>query len=365
MRALGACVPVLLGLALQLGACSDATNDDATNDGGTSSGGSAGSSQAGSSRGGGGSGGSTATGGSKPMGTAGDSAAGGAGGSDSDFTPPRGACAFEKRVGRFSVEAQKDFGVVQGTVLDGVVPTSIPEPVSEEAGCKVLKRRNLVCSPACVGAETCGEAGSCIPYPHQVSVGKVTIAGLTKPVAMEPQMPGAVYFAPGADNPPFEPQDEIVLAAAGAGDSASFQLFGLGSEPLKEAPTWVLEKGKDFELEWAEPSSGSGTRILVELTIDQHGQTPLSLSCDLDDTGHATIPTAILDQLITSGVSGFPNGRIQRRSVDHVELGDGCVELSVGSALAATVRVAGFTPCKSDKDCPDDQTCNTVLEKCE
>lgn len=363
MKPLVVGLPLALAALLQLGGCSDDSRGGEGDDGGTSNAGSGGSSQAGSSRGG--TGGVTPSGGSKSTPTAGQPAQGGEAGSDSGFIEPRGDCTIDERVGRFSVEAQKDFGVVQGSVLEGVVPTSIPELVSEEGGCKVLKRRNLVCSPACIGAETCGEAGSCIPYPHQVSVGKVTIAGLTKPVAMEPQMPGAVYFAPGADNPPFGPGDEVVLSAEGAADTAAFQLFGVGSEPLQEAPTWVLEKGEDFELTWAAPSAGAKTRIAIELTIDQHGQTPLSLSCDLEDTGQGTIPAAILDQLITSGVSGFPNGRIQRRSVDHVELAAGCVELSVGSGRAATVRVAGFTPCKSDKDCPDDQTCNTLLEKCE
>jgi hypothetical protein len=278
----------------------------------------------------------------------------------------RGACDIDKRVGRFSIEKQIDFGVVTGTILAGVVPTSIPELVAEKDGCKVYKRRNLQCSPACVGAETCGEAGSCIPYPRQVNVGTITVDGLTKPTTMKPQKPGAVYFAPGADNPPFEIGSNVVLSATGSDDHPAFALFGIGSEPLEDEPTWVLEEGKDLALKWPAPSDDAvPTVISVELTIDQHGNSPLSLSCVFDDTGTGSIPTELVDELINSGVSGFPNGRIARRTVDSVELDVGCVELVVGSAFAASVEVAGFTPCMKEADCPDNQSCNMQLERCE
>jgi hypothetical protein len=127
----------------------------------------------------------------------------------------------------------------------------------------------------------------------------------------------------------------------------------------------VLEAGAPLSLEWAAPTSKVATLVLVELTIDQHGTSPLSLSCELEDSGSATIPASIIDQLIGSGVSGFPNGRITRRTADHVQLEAGCVELVVGSPLAVSVAVAGYTPCNGPEDCPDEQTCNLPLERCE
>jgi hypothetical protein len=361
---------VVASALLFLGACSDddAPPDDPNVGGDNSSAGEGGSAQAGSSHGG-----SPATGGSRPMaGSAGTTSSGGDPGGDvggnggaSPTSELRGACDIDKRVGRFSIERQKDFGVVTGTILEGLVPTSIPELVAEKDGCKVYKRRNLQCSPACVGAETCGEEGSCIPYPRQVGVGTITVDGLTKATLMNPQKPGAVYFAPGADNPPFEVGSNVVLSAAGTDDHAAFELFGVGSEPLEDEPTWVLKEGKDLALEWPAPSSAVPTSIAVELTIDQHGNSPLSLSCVLDDTGTGSIPAELVDELINSGVSGFPNGRIARRTVDKVELDVGCVELVVGSAFSASVEVAGFTPCKKPADCPDGQSCNLELERCE
>lgn len=357
---------VLLGmcvLASPLLSCS--SSDDQSGD--------ASSGRAGQAQGGGSQGGSTPRGGATTHGggsaRAGTSAEGGdaeagaeSGGSGAGAPSARGSCAIDKRLGRFAVESQKDFGVVQGAVLDGVVPAAIPELVAERDGCKLWRRRNLACSPACVSDETCGEAGKCIPYPRQTSVGEVVIEGLTRGVTMAPQMPGAVYFAPGQDNPPFAPSATVRLAASGSTMFGAFELFGRGSEPLLEEPTWVLEQGKALELSW--PPGTELTSIFVELTIDQHGSSPLSLVCELPDTGKGSVSAELVEQVIESGVSGFPNGRLQRRTVDHVDSQQGCIELSVGSARAAKVRVAGFTPCKTDAECPSGLTCDVTQERC-
>lgn len=281
------------------------------------------------------------------------------------FVAPRGACSVDQRVGRFSVEKQIEFGVVQGSVSDGVVPTAIPRLALEQGGCRLLERRNLACVPACVGAETCAEGGACIPYPRQLSTGEVVITGLTKETRMSPLAPGNSYFAPGADNPPFAVGSEVVLSAAGDGGVGPFALFGVGSEPLTEAPAWVLEAGVGLALSWAAPAEDVGTSVLVELTIDQHGISPLSLACEFADTGTATVPAAIIDELIGAGVSGFPNGRLTRRTADHVDLAFGCVELVVGSPLAADISVPGYTPCNGSADCPAGQACNVPLQRCE
>lgn len=281
------------------------------------------------------------------------------------FVAPRGPCAIASRVGSFAIENQAQFGVVQGTVADGVVPTAIPRLALEDGACRLLERRTLACIPACVGAETCGEDGACIPYPRQVSVGTVVITGLTKATTMSPLQPGNSYFSPGADNPPYAPGSEIALSASGEGEHAPFSLFGLGSEPLAQAPNWQLVAGQDFDVTWPAPTSDVAATVLVELTIDQHGASPLTLSCEFPDTGSALIPSAIINRMIDSGVSGFPNGRLMRRTTDHVDLDVGCVELVVGSPLAADVSVAGFTPCNTSADCPSGQTCNVALQRCE
>ena len=182
---------------------------------------------------------------------------------------------------------------------------------------------------------------------------------------MSPLEPGNSYFSPGADNPPYAVGSEIVLEATGDGERAPFQLFGLGSEPFTQAPSWQLEAGRDLTVSWPAPTAAVAATVLIELTIDQHGASPLTLSCELPDTGSAVIPAAIVDRMIDSGVSGFPNGRLTRRTADHVDIDVGCVELVVGSPLAADITVSGFTPCNSSQDCPSGQVCNVALQRCE
>lgn len=302
-----------------------------------------------------------------PAGMEGGSAASGqAGGSgEASSGSLRGECDIGARVGRFSVEGQSDFGVVQGAVFEGVVPTAIPSLLSEAGPCRLLERRNLVCTPACVGSTTCGEDGACIPYPRQLSVGDVTISGLTQPTNLSPQDPGNGYFAPGADNPPFPVGSEVTLTAEGEGGRAGFELKGFGSPPLGAKPSWLIERSKSLSVLWENGDPGARTRVTVELSVDQHGISPLTLACEFEDSGTASIPASMVDELLDSGVSGFPNGRIFRRTADRVLLDLGCVDLLVGSPLAADVTVAGVVPCKKVADCPTGQTCNVMQERCE
>lgn len=281
------------------------------------------------------------------------------------FVPPRGGCEIERRVGHFSIEAQAEFGVVQGTLAEGVVPNAVPRRVGEGMGCQLLERRNLRCFPDCVGAETCGEAGSCIPYPRQLDVGTVSISGLTRATTLSPQQPGNVYFLPDADNPPYAAGSEIILAAQGSAGHAPFALFGVGSEPLVGEQSWLLAAGQGLALSWPAAGVAGKTTIQVELTLDQHGTSPWSLLCELPDTGSATIPAGLIDPLLGAGISGFPNGRIVRHTLDHVDLEVGCVELEVGSPLRATLSVSGYTPCDAPGDCSDGQLCNLSLQRCE
>jgi len=277
----------------------------------------------------------------------------------------RGECDIAARVGRFTVESQSDFGVVQGAVFEGVVPTSIPRLVSEAGPCRLLERRNLVCTPACIGATTCGEDGACIPYPRQIGVGNVTISGLTQVTNLSPQEPGNGYFAPGADNPPFTVGGEVTLKAQGQSGGMGFELKGFGSAPLGTKPSWLIDRGTPLNVLWPNSDSGAKTKVTVELTVDQHGISPLTLACEFEDTGVASIPATVIDRLLDSGVSGFPNGRIFRRTADRVLIDLGCVDFLVGSPLAADVSVAGVVPCKKVADCPTGQTCNLMQELCE
>jgi hypothetical protein len=66
-----------------------------------------------------------------------------------------------------------------------------------------------------------------------------------------------------------------------------------------------------------------------------------------------------------AGVSGFPNGKLTRRTADSALLEQGCVDLVVGSPRVADVSIAGYTPCNASAECPPGQSCNAALQRCE
>jgi hypothetical protein len=104
--------------------------------------------------------------------------------------------------------------------------------------------------------------------------------------------------------------------------------------------------------------------VLIEMNVDQHGLTPITLVCDVPDTGEAVLPQGATDALIAAGVTGFPSGRLTRRTVDAFTEADRCVDFTVTSVRAVPVEVAGHVPCIGDDDCPPPQTCELLIQQC-
>ena len=69
--------------------------------------------------------------------------------------------------------------------------------------------------------------------------------------------------------------------------------------------------------------------------------------------------------MLNGAAYAFPNGSLARRTVDQAEMDPGCVDLVTQSRRNPPVRVAGFTPCTDDEDCPEGLTCNLAIEICE
>ena len=276
-----------------------------------------------------------------------------------------GPCTMESRAGRFRVERQELFPVVDGAVADGVVPITILEVVDQLGNCRLLKRNNPFCNPACQPDWTCDFDGQCVPFPENQDVGTVTIRGLSSLVSMEPVQPGNRYFDTTAAEPLFGPGDEVFLDALGA-DLPGFLLEGLGSDllVLPDEETILIEQGEPIVVEWPAPSSPGPAVMYLELSIDQHGTSPMKIECELADTGSAELPAAVADALLGAGVSGYPNATLSRSTVDSAPVGDLCVELLVGSPRQPDVRVAGHTPCSDNDDCPDGLTCDTSINTC-
>ncbi len=270
---------------------------------------------------------------------------------------PAGFCGPDERVGGFVVDEQADFTVVSGQVFDAINPQNILQVVASEGECALLSRPVLFCDPPCGPGEVCdGEA--CVPYPLSVDMGTVYISGLETCVEMEPIQPGNSYSFNSLPYPGMAAGDPIQLDAPG------LQLHARGVEPIVfPAGDWVMVQGQAMEIQWTPPSVG-GSRILVSMSIDQHGASPLRLDCNFEDDGSGTVPANLVDQLINSGVTGFPAASIRRVSADRATLEQGCVDLVVASSRPHGLNVDGFTPCTRNEDCPPPQVCDVPNEIC-
>lgn len=307
---------------------------------------------------GGDTGGTTDTGGSQDTGgadVADEDTGGGAG--------LAGPCPLGKRVGVFEIANWDFYASVTGEVAEGIIPLTVLQLVKEEDGCQLLQKVNPFCEDPCGPGELCDHDGTCIPYPENKSVGTVTVDGLKVPVTMEP---GGVktYAKVDVPFPMFDAGADITVTATGA-DLPGFTMHGTGVETLVLADGVInMVKGEPLAFAWEAPTVDTGARMYISLNVDQHGNSPVTLKCDVPDTGSFQIPADLVKTMLEFGVSGFATLDVYRRTVDSVELAPGCVEAIVLSFAPGKLQVDGHVPCFSDKDCPDGEKCNVPINTC-
>jgi hypothetical protein len=286
-------------------------------------------------------GGSNSTGGANS--TGGSSPAGGTAGTDD---PPSGtACAKAERLGSFALNLTDTRTSFRGAVSTGVAVNAIPEVLAAAGGCELQGVPNLFCATPCESGAICAGDDQCVPAPEKVSAGTITVTGLATELALDPNAI-TVDYSSNFDEPypGFSPGAHIVLNAAG--DTApAFSLVGEGVGLLSSTlQTAVVETGADLELTWNADGATSGW-----------------IACVADDTGAFAIPADLVQQLIELGLSGFPRVVLTRQTVDSKTVGDGCVDMSVGSELEIPISIDGLISCNDNDECPDGQTCNPDL----
>ena len=271
----------------------------------------------------------------------------------------KGDCAPGTRVGRFTIDHALEYTSVSGKVRDGVIPAEVPTLDNEAAGCKLWHTINPECDPACDPGYTCDHDGTCVAYPANKSVGSVTVDGLNKDVTLEPPS----YFDTEMPHPGFDPGSPITLQAAGE-DYPGFTMYGRGVTPIElTGDTWIIKEGEDLTLSWI-PADDEDAFVRITLNVDMHGVSPINMVCDLEDTGTATVPAALIDEFLENGVTGFATAYIYRMTADKVDIDPGCVDFLVRSWREGSLEVDGFTPCTGEEDCPDGYTCNLEIESC-
>ena len=279
--------------------------------------------------------------------------------------PLGGYCPLETHWGAFVVEAYDTYSIADGQVSNGVVPATVLEAVASEGDCTLWKKNNPYCDPTCEPGFTCNFDSECVPYPEAQDVGTVTISGLVDDVVMEPLAPTYQYFDTRLTHPAFEPGVLVELTTTG-GNYDPFTLHAVGVNLLTpSATTWEVAAGQDLAVSWDVPTETVRSSVDLALNIDQHGATPVTLKCSFADTGAAVVAASVLDALFGYGISGYPSASLSRRTVDHTDVGEGCVDFALGHEWLIDVTVAGHTPCSSPADCPEGQECNMTLQTCE
>ncbi|MDJ0761817.1 MAG: hypothetical protein QNJ97_02415 [Myxococcota bacterium] len=273
------------------------------------------------------------------------------------------ACDPALKVGAFRVDLTESYTGVQGRVLDGVVPTDIPNIVEEMGACRLLEQPNYICDPACEAGEVCNSQGMCIPYPAGRDMGTVTVTGMKTTVTMSATAPTFFYTNPGSlPHPGYAEGANITLDATGS-EEDPFVLRGQGVGFLSIlTESFYIKKDTPIEVAWALPAVPLGTaRVRITLNLNNHGVSPKRIQCDTADTGSFSIPGDLITRLIDQGLSGFPTIGLSRHTADATQIAPGCVEFLVVSELSLPVEVEGVISCTDDGDCPQGQTCKDDL----
>lgn len=279
----------------------------------------------------------------------------------------RGACPQEDRIGGFSVQMNEDVGYTafDGVVRNGIIPNAIRDVTADEGGCRLLRRRRLTCDPPCPPGETCGVTQMCIPSPVGQSMGRVSVYGLARSIDVMPQQPGQTYFFTRLPHPGVAVGAVVQLIAPTPQYFAPLELYGVGVRAVVPRDSkWILTEDQPLRVSWEPPAAASPTNVFIELNIDLHGLTPLLLVCDVPDTGTATISANIVNQFISGGVTGFPEGRVTRRTADSLVRPEGCVDFTVYSTRRVELEVTGFIPCTGPGECPAPLMCDVAIQQC-
>ena len=256
------------------------------------------------------------------------------GGGDPFVAQLGGACAMEKRVGRFEILEDALYGSsVAGNVADRIDALQILVAQQTEGACTLWQRKAAACTPSCTGTQQCVRDQGCKAFPAPLSTGAVAVTGLVKPVSMQPKGANLDYFYTDFDAAPAVVGSHLQLTSGGAA-AAALSLQGIGVPAIELInPNWTVTKGKPLAVQWKAQSGP--WQIRLALNVDQHGLSPVTVVCDGPDTGTLTLSSGLVTALLNFGVSGAATATVERRTADQQNVAQGCVELVVASRVTA------------------------------
>ena len=247
------------------------------------------------------------------------------------------------------------FTMVSAGVYDGVDRFNQWITAADAAPCRLLDRPT--CAPACVEPMFCATGSRCLGTPTLTDVGTtISVQGLAVPLELT-RLGGGLYSQSIAD--PFPPAvpDMSITAATSGGDYPPFSLEARMVEPLAfDGVDLSIGHGRSLELTWTPPTRPGAAHIVAMVVLQPSVGGPI-IECTFPDTGAASIPASLLDQLLDLGINGYPSVRLIRRTVTSTSIAPGCVELDVNAAVRRGLSVDGVTLCGGSGECPSPLVC--------
>lgn len=271
-------------------------------------------------------------------------------------------CHRAERLGALGVNLAADRTIVSGAVSNGVLPSSVPKVAAESGTCELLVPRDLFCS-SCESNQACAGDDECVAKPTKVSAGALSVDGLATPVEFEPNGITLDYSKTVLDPfPAFNPGDAIGLSAAGdVTPPFEAELTGVAGMVIDPDPI-AVKYGEPAGIVWdATAADADASSVFITFSVNVHGAVTGWIECTAPDTGEFEIPAELVSALIDLGLSGFPSADIERRSSATVDLGNGCLELYVGSKVTKDIALDGLASCHDDADCDSGQTCSDEM----
>ena len=189
--------------------------------------------------------------------------------------------------------------------------------------------------------------GTC-PTGATHTVGTVEIVGLAHTMTVPPGAYNPSYDS-GVDTSiaPVPPGRGIELRASGAAGYGPFSLAGRGIAPLSERIDAIpLADGQPLTVTWDNPGQPGPARVTVSVYLNTYGAAGYPptdgydyISCDVPDTGTATVPASLLTTLRARGFGPSPFVALRRRTVDSTTVGPGCVEFAVESVTTQPIAL--------------------------
>lgn len=242
-------------------------------------------------------------------------------------------------------------------------PLDIFKLVKTSDPCKLFIADRPTCTPDCGLGFKCVSTDSCMPESQRISVGILTLDGMKcngekKTYTIEPGEIALDYqlVGPYPDYPPTSEGDIITLTASGSGSAAPFTLKCRGIAPLvvSDDPI-VLADGQPITLKWEPPKVPGVSTISILIDISYHGGTKGKIEFECEDNGSVTIPGAMLDELKSYGLAGWPRVDITRQSVSVDETSK--AKFIVQCMVTKFLTIPGVKSCDGEEECPDGQTC--------